>query len=301
MTQPTLFDNDTDYELLRKRWLNKYLNVENVTTSQLRVVLIQAAEDAQAVLNSLASSTTFSSSVKSAQLRLLMREIRQITNDIFNKSIPIIEAGQKQSANAAVSAFSQTDFDYLQRAFGNRSDARDFVNGQRAESMVGINNAISRLEKSKQPLSSRVYQSRRLANNWVERKITSALMRSASAKELAREVRNSIRPSAPGGVSYSAMRLARTELNNAFHATTISLADDRPWVEGMRWRLSQTHDAKEQCRCTSYSDLIFTVGEVPKKPHPQCRCFVTPEVEPWESFVTNLTAGQYRNWVANAA
>lgn len=301
MTQPTLFDNDTDYELLKKRWLNKYLNVENITMKQLRVVLIQAAEDAQAVLNSLASSTTFSNSVKSAQLRLLMRELRAITNDLFNQTIPIIESGQKQSAVAAVSAFSQTDFDYLQAAFRNAGEARDFVNGQRTQSMVGVANAINRIEKSKQPLSSRVYQSRRLANNWVERKITSALMRNASAKELALTVRQSIRPSVPGGISYAASRLARTELNNAFHATTVSLAEDRPWVDGMRWRLSQTHDDKEKCRCSSYADLIFTVGEVPKKPHPQCRCFVTPEVEPWESFVTNLTAGQYRSWISNAA
>jgi hypothetical protein len=97
------------------------------------------------------------------------------------------------------------------------------------------------------------------------------------------------------------MRLGRTELNNAFHATSIEISKDRPWIEGMRWNTSKVHQPDPMEICSRLNGQIFTVEMVPKKPHPQCRCFVTPNLIPFEMFLTLLDSGQYREWSRNAA
>lgn len=294
-----------DYDELRKRWLNRYLTVQARMDTKIRSILVSSSEDAMREVSALEKSSTFSNGVRTAQLKLLMDTIRPILYDIFKREIPIIVNGQKESAATAVRAFAETDKDYLRAAFQRSGDVDSFIDSQRQQAMSGVVHALSRINKSDQPLSTRVYKTRSLANNWVKRQVNSGILRGSSAKQIAFTVRQSIRPTVPGGVSYAAMRLGRTELNNAFHATSIDLAQDRPWIEGMRWNLSKVHDfesgAPEICEVYAHTG-IFHVDKVPKKPHPQCRCFVTPEVEPFETFLTHLTAGQYRDWMdRNAA
>lgn len=301
MTTPTPYDNTDDFDELRKRWLNRYLKVQGKYDTKLRSILIGAAEDAQARVIALSTKKNFSSNVRTAQLRLVMAEIRIVLKDLYGEVLPLIEDGQKDSALAAVSAFTETDADYLRRAFAASGDYRNFIDGQKKQAQMQVANVVSRITKTDIPLSKRVYRTEALSNRWVQGRVNSAIVRGASAKEIAQEVRRSIRPSTPGGVSYAAMRLGRTELNNAFHATSISLAQDRPWVEGMRWHLSKTHKPGQKCGCETYANQIFDMEHVPPKPHPQCRCFITPEVEPFDVFVRHLTSGQYRDWIGNAA
>lgn len=272
-------------------------------------MLVQGAEDVYAEIAKLESSTTFSAGVKRAQLRMVMEQVRSVLNDVFGQFIPIINDGSKQAASAAVDAFTETDRQFLEAAFAETSSAsgisvKEFVEGQRRSAMLGVANAVSRLSRSEQPLSSRVYRTKFLANQWVQRQVNSGILRNASAQEIAKTVRKSIRPSTPGGVSYASLRLARTELNNAFHATSIALSEDRPWVEGMAWNLSKVHEHQPGHVpeiCEIYAKQTFRVDQVPAKPHPQCRCFVTPQLEPLEVFVRHLTAGQYKDWISNAA
>lgn len=312
MTRAIPLDTD-DFDTLRKRWLNRYLSVQARHDIKVRTSLIKAAEDARAEISALETNTTFSAGVRSAQLRLVMKIVSEVLNDLFKKQIPLITAGSKESATAAVTAFGETDRDFLESAFRQssvshsgatpRKLAQGFIEGQEIQAQISVAHLVSRLEKSAQPLSSRVYRTKRMANNWVQREINSGLVRNASAKEIATKVRKSIRPNTPGGVSYAAMRLGRTELANAFHATSVALAQDRPWVQGMVWHTSQTHETAPGLIeiCDRYKDQLFEVDNVPPKPHPQCRCFVTPAVEPLDIFTRNLTAGYYNDWIANAA
>jgi hypothetical protein len=296
------FEALDDPDELRRIWLNRYLRIQARYDTRFRTMLIQAAEDAQDEIAALQTSTTFSASVKTAQLRIVMKIIREVLKDLFGEILPVIKDGQKQSAVAAVDAFTETDRDFLEAAFRESSrDIASFIEGQKRNSMLGVANAVSREYQSDQPLSARVYRTRYMANRWVQNQVNSGILRGASAKEIAFTVRKSIRPNTSGGVAYAAMRLGRTELNNAFHATSIALAQDRPWVEGMRWNLSKTHDFDLRCICEKYANQVFTVEQVPAKPHPLCRCFTTPEVEAFDVFVRHLTAGQYNDWIRNAA
>lgn len=307
MTTPGPFDTAQNYDEARKTWLQRYLRIQGATDTRIRTILIEGADSAESALSALNSNPNFSAGVRSAQLRLVMREIRGVLNDLFGELKPVISDGQGKSAVGAVDAFAKTDREYLVAAFRNSAgslrEIDNFIDGQRTSAQLGVANAISRIQHSDKPLSERVYRTRFLATRWVQNTVTSHVMRGSSAIDIAKDVRRSIRPNTPGGVSYAALRLGRTELNNAFHATSVELAKDRPWVEGMRWNLSQVHeiDPANPEICEQYHTRIFPVDQVPGKPHPQCRCFVTPELEAFDSFLRNLTSGQYRSWISNAA
>ena len=303
MTRPTPNDNTENFDILRKRWLSRYMKIQSQTDTRIRTILVEAAEDAAQTVIALETNSTFSAGVRSAQTRLVMKVIKDILNDIFNGVTPLILKGQKAEAEAAVDGLTETDRDYLESAFQTTRDTRDFIDSQKIQAQIQVANAINRVTKSDRPLSHRVYRTRALAQRWVQRDVTSGIARGASAKEIAKVVRKHIRPNTPGGVSYAALRLGRTELNNAFHATAISLAQDRPWIQSMSWHLSARHEIDPQRVevCERYSNQIFEVNNVPAKPHPQCRCFVAPVLEPVDVFIRNLTAGQYRDWIENAA
>jgi hypothetical protein len=279
------------------------MKIQTQTDTRIRTILVEAAEDANAQVTALATNSTFSAGVRTAQLRLVMQTVKEVLDDVFKKTSPIISAGQKSQAKAAVEGLTETDRQYLEAAFQETRAVNDFIASQKLQVQIQVVNAVNRITKSEIPLSSRVYRTKALAKNWVQRDVTSGIARGASAKEIAAIVRKHIRPNTPGGVSYAALRLGRTELNNAFHATAITLAQDRPWIQGMEWFLSEVHqrDSQRVEVCETYAGQIFEVNNVPAKPHPQCRCFVAPVLEPVDVFIRNLTAGQYRDWIENAA
>jgi len=71
-------------------------------------------------------------------------------------------------------------------------------------------------------------------------------------------------------VGYAAKRLARTEINNAFHAQAIADVQEKPWVEHVTWHLSKMHKPIPGDLCETYDGQQFSTDLVPLKPHPQC-------------------------------
>lgn len=149
-------------------------------------------------------------------------------------------------------------------------------------------------------LSARVYRAEALTRGTVEQLINSALARGASAAELAKDVRRYINPNTAGGVKYAAMRLARTELNNAFHAQQIRQAEESPFVDGIKWNLSGSHPVPDECNDYAEKQHVkgqdvgfFKPNEVPVKPHPNCLCYLTPVTIGEEEFIQSFLDGQY--------
>lgn len=309
MTLPSPFDATDGYDTLRRRWYAPYLTVENQHLKEIRDFLVAGSDEAQKKINALLKRKNYEDSVRVVQIRLAKKEMQTVVKDIFSGLGPIIQRGQRRSARTAVEALSATDRRYLLALFGSPRQVDNFIRGQQTASMLQVNNSISRITKTRLPLSTRVYKSQSLANHWVDNLVTTSIMRGDSAKEIADAVERHIRPDTPGGTSYAAMRLGRTEINNAFHATAITLSQDRPWIESMAWNLSKTHistpmrawQAGQIEVCELYAARTWEVNQVPAKPHPQCRCFVTPQLEAYEVFLSHLKAGQYRDWTQNAA
>ena len=279
------------------------MGVQTKTDSNIRKILVQASEDAEKKVSALEKNSTFSAGVRTAQIRLVMKEIKDILNGTFQEIQSTIAEGQRQAASAAIDGLTETDKKYLESALLETGAVLDFIASQKLQAKIQVINSINSVTKNPHSLSQRVYRTRALAQNWVQRDVANGIARGDSAKQIAAVVRKHIRPNTPGGVSYAALRLGRTEVNNAFHATSIEFSKDRPWIKGMQWHLSAVHevDPNQTEICERYANQIFDVDNVPGKPHPQCRCFVAPVMEPVDVFIRNLTAGQYRDWIANAA
>jgi uncharacterized membrane protein len=293
----------TPEEVSRRRWMGRFLRLNGKYESQIKEVLTLGSKDVEKRLSVLESNPTFSAGVRSAQLRLVLREIKIVTAEIFDEIKPIITTGSQASAELAVDALTKEDREYLRAVFDSTGDVESFTQSQIQTARLGVANAISSITRSNKPLSTRVYESRRLANNWVKNTATAGILRNASAREVARDVAKSIKPSTPGGVAYAALRLGRTELNNAFHATAIESAKNRPWIQGMEWHMSAVHviHKNRQDLCETYDRQVFDIDKTPGKPHPQCRCWVTPQLLPFDLFADKLINGVYDDWIQDAA
>lgn len=282
---------------LRQIWLARYLAVESKMMPTIRGILTDAAQDAFKSILALEKKSGIGAEVRIGQYGSIMKIVRDIDDTIFKQMKPVIIEGQQLSAEAAVDALGEQEKSILNRLFRGRGGPEAVENwliSQRNSAALGVNHAINRQLRSSIPLSRRVYRSRSLSDGYVERAVNSAIVSGTSARDLAKRVREHINPDVAGGVSYAAMRLGRTEFNNAFHATSIQLMEDQPWVDFAKWHLSKVHVEKTGCKCEEYAQQgLFTIQSIPKKPHPQCRCFVTAELPDWETFERNLLIGMY--------
>lgn len=106
-------------------------------------------------------------------------------------------------------------------------------------------------------------------------------------------------PSTPGGVSYAAKRLARTELNNAFHTTQQASAEVNPFVVGLRWNLSMSHKKPDRCdelaagHSPGKTSGVYLPSDLPRKPHPQCLCYTTNEMMDEDEFLDLVSNPDY--------
>lgn len=81
--------------------------------------------------------------------------------------------------------------------------------------------------------------------------------------------------------SYSARRLARTEITAAAGRAAVNAAAANPFVNAMQWALSVRHPRIDICdelaRGGPNGDGIYPLGQVPTYPaHPQCLCSLRP-------------------------
>lgn len=287
------------YRTLREIWLGKYLQVEDKHMSAIRGILFQAAQDAFKEISKLEDKDGIGAQTRISQIASFMHIVRDIDANVFKDIGPVLRNGRQDAAEAAVDALGEHERAVTRRLFGSIEATDAWLDSQRKSAALGVNNAIRQYLGASEPLSRRVYKSRSLSNGYVERIIRSSLARGSSARDIAQAVRHHISPATPGGVSYAAMRLGRTELNNAFHATSIALMDDRPWIDQAQWNLSKRHNETTGCKCEEYAVLkYFPIDRIPRKPHPQCRCFTTPVLIDWQTFENNLQIGMYDSYIA---
>lgn len=162
---------------------------------------------------------------------------------------------------------------------------------------------MGRVSGEERTLSKRVYISESHVRMKVSKIVNQHLARGSSAQDLAKDVRQYFNPKTPGGVRYAALRLARTEINNAYHDQAIADIQDRPWITAARWNLSKSHpDRQPNDACDWYANTrLFQPDQVPKKPHPGCLCYVTPEIPDPSLIELSIITGQYDQWLKGNA
>lgn len=279
--------------------IKTYSRISGRTDREILRLLEEAASDTQKNIKARAATKKFGEMTRSAQQRTVLVGIHQRMREVWEDVGTLTIFGEREAAQAGVAA---TDF--MLRTYGKAfKDAR--IQSIQSQARAGVDAMISREENLK-ALSKRVYRNFPLSAGLVEREIQKGLIRGFSADELAASVRSMISPTVRGGVSYSAMRLARTEINNAFHFSQIRYTREMPWVEGYKWNLSGSHpkgqhnDACPQMASENHDGLgrgVYAKDTVPGKPHPQCLCFLTNAVADSSVFEARLRSGAYDRYL----
>lgn len=172
-----------------------------------------------------------------------------------------------------------------------------------ATAQQGAQALISRKENSI-TLSQRVWYNNQRSRTALNDTINSGLALGKTAAEIARDVKKFIQPDVPGGASYAAMRLGRSEVLNAYHQTAVRKYQETPWIEFVIWNLSGSHPRPDECN--EFADNVFRAGmpsgswrvnEVPDKPHPNCLCFITPEAVSLDKYAKDFKAGRYDDYI----
>lgn len=262
-------------------------------------LLAQASREAGREAAALTAKNGVGAATRAAQLRVQSRALHASMREMWEKVGYLTIFGEREAALAAVDSMN-----FLTGAIWSDESAaaqRMIVRQARA----GVDSFISRQENVVR-LSERVYKNVDLYAGRVDQRVNLGLLQGKSAKEIAADVARYIRPDVPGGVSYSAMRLARTEINNAFHLTSIRYTREQPWVEGYKWHLSGSHPHADICNeyaGEDHDDMgegVYKKENVPNKPHPHCFCYVTPETVDPDEFVDNYVDGKYDGYLRQA-
>ena len=241
--------------------------------------------------------------VRQAQLLTAMTSISGTLSSLFNAIGDLVQAGQEDARREALAASFNWD-DVLLAMDLSAAKRRAMRQYLLEAGRFNVEAMLARVYKTRRPLAEQVYKTGALASGWVERRIDSALARGATVTELAKDVRDFVNPATPGGASYAARRLARTEINAAYHAVVIGHNEDKPWNTGMKWSLSGSHPAVDECDEFARRDHaglgrgVYRRDSVPPKPHPQCLCYVYPETLTPDAFVRGFRAGMFDAYLA---
>jgi ADP-ribosyltransferase exoenzyme len=283
-------------------WLSAYARVQRLADRDILKLLRQADRDIAGMLTEIqARSRGIGDIIRREQLLTVKRNLLREQAAIFSRLGDIVDVRRAEAAARAIAMGSAVDTAVLTAA-GRTAQARALADALRSGMRQTLDTALARFAgESRIPLSERIYRTRLWMDGRLERKINSALLRGLSAREFAAEARDWFRPNTPGGVRYASLRLARTEINNAYHAVSVQQAIDKPWVEGMKWHLSGSHPRSDVCDSYAHGGRqgngVFAPQDVPRKPHPQCLCFVTLEIPDEDEFLDNLVQGKYNDYL----
>lgn len=263
-------------------------------------MLRDAAQEADRVIKRLESSKKIGDKVRRAEVQVMMRELRTIQGSAFGSISKSLEGAMQLAAAQAAEGEN-----LLRRVlFGNLAGPiPEFERAMHMKAQTAVQNYISRTENGI-PLSENVYKTKALADGLVDREINRGILLGEGAGRIATRVKRYISPDVAGGVPYAANRLARTELNNAFHRTQINQREAEPWTQGMKWNLSSSHPEGDECDDYAFSAHyehgeagVFRVGDVPGKPHPNCLCYLTTVQVSEKEMVQRFLAGEYNTYI----
>jgi hypothetical protein len=252
-----------------------------------------AAAEADRIIRSLEGKTGSAAQIRSAQLALAKVQVQA-----WGSIKDAVTVGIGDAVDAASDLQAAFDEAMFRRVGLSPSYWRQSL---LAQSRQGIESFTSR-KQFDYTLSQKVYRNQAISQGFVDREINNGLLLGKSAREIASSVKRFISPSTPGGASYAAMRLGRTEVANAFHTTNINNYKATPWVEKVKWHLSGSHPRPDACN--EYAEQgsargagIWYVDDVPAKPHPNCLCFTEPVDIGLDAYVKNFKAGKYDDYI----
>lgn len=280
--------------------LQRYLVVQGLVDKELAAILRDAAQEGERILKRLAGKKGVGAAVERRQVAEATRALRALQADLWGQITPAIQAGMARAAMQVAEAENLVNRLLFNKIGG---PIPELERAMQIRAQVAVKNYQARMDNGIS-LSSQVYKTQALSNGIVDREINRALLLGRTASQLADSVKALIRPDVQGGVSYAANRLARTEINNAFHRAQIDQREGAPWTVGFQWHLSGSHPKPDECN--DYASGVhykggdpgvFKAGSVPGKPHPNCLCYLTTVQEDEEEMIQRFLNGDYNSYI----
>lgn len=174
-------------------------------------------------------------------------------------------------------------------------------------------------------LSDRIWRIQEYTQKGILDITTQAIMSGISAVELSEQLEGFLLKRGPawttgikrsvtgrGTVAYNALRLARTEINQAYHWAQKEMAVNNPMLIGQKWNLSNTHpiDWPPSAAYMGYPEIcdyranhdhhglgegVFPPGEAPPD-HPNGLCYLTDVWKPVEE-ILDLLGDPDPDWI----
>lgn len=275
--------------------LHRNLQSLQFTDAEIKRIMHRSAKEAQRILLAAEAKGTTSAAVRAAQAQLANMNV-QMWGSIGDAT--------KVGVGDAVWGATELQALFDEDLFGKAGFSSQYWRASMmAQAKEGIESLTSR-KINGISLSEKVYKNAALSKGWVDDAINQGLALGKSAREIAASVVGYINPSTPGGASYAAMRLARTEVNNAFHTTSIRHYQSIPWIDVVQWHLSGSHKRPDECN--TYAEQVHMKGgeagqykpnDVPARPHPNCLCYITPVSPDIDEFAKKFKSGKYDDYI----
>lgn len=139
-------------------------------------------------------------------------------------------------------------------------------------------------------LSDRIWRTSIDVRSRIDALLEYHVARGTAAVDIAQELETFLTPGGaaprttrPYGAegSYSARRLARTEITAAAGRAQVGASAANPFVDGIQWRLSASHPRRDICDTYAHGgpngDGVYPADDVPPYPaHPHCLCSLVP-------------------------
>jgi len=253
---------------------------------------MNAAKEAERMAARIVGDPGIGAQARRAQYRMQAAALRQVHSQLWGDISDNVAQQLDDAMRLGIDA-GET----LQGILGGLGGFDDLLQASAQATESIVSRALNNI-----PLSRAVYNNRAWSQGKIDAIINNGLGAGKSAREIAAAVRSFISPNTPGGASYAAMRLGRTEINNAFHRTSTDRMKSEPWVEGIQWNLSGSHPRADICDEYAHADNgmgpgVYEPKDIPGKPHPQCLCYVTAVTPDRETFLENLSTGKYDSWM----
>lgn len=151
-----------------------------------------------------------------------------------------------------------------------------------------VNAVAGRYYRDGLQLSDRLHRLSDESLKVIEDVIVQGVTEGVSARELATRLQDAMGKAGSATPRYNAMRIARTEINNAYregHAQSLidpTTGELKEWALGIRWSLSLSHPEADICDVWAAHDEglgpgVYSPGTLPVD-HPHGLCFTTTEL-----------------------
>ncbi len=275
----------------------RFARGEAATVREIKELYTRVAAQLRSEIEALTPGT-----LRRSHLTALANALEKATKVLNRDILDAITSGIRLAVEEAASG-PETVAKELLDGFFDRTEVKWLFADISERAVLSL---LSRTRHDGLKLSDRVWRTSQLARQALQKIVEDGVTRGLDSRKLARMVQRYLQPDVwtalkaetrrrlgvPRSVSMEAMRLAVTEMNNAFHEGTINAYRAIPSAKGIYWRLSHSHPIRDVCDdyAAHNGNGFWPKGEEPAKPHPWCRCIAIPAMEDPDEFKERLKA-----------